>query len=227
MDPATTGLGTAMREPQDNRWELFKARLGQRIGAEDAAAWLGGLRLEALEPQRVVLSGIPNSFFKSRILHPFRPATLSALGESFPEIAFGRQPELELRVAAENGAARPRPAAAAALACASTPPEAGSAPAAARQPEAGERNPLETFLAAPGAAAALGFARNVAASPGARYNPLLLVGASGLGKTHLVQGIARALRDRQPTWNVLYVTGEAFKNEVLDGITHRRMAAVR
>jgi chromosomal replication initiator protein len=56
------------------------------------------------------------------------------------------------------------------------------------------------------------------------------VGESGLGKTHLLQAIAAGLREQtgpDPDAPVLYVTGEDFKNAVLDGITHKRMPALR
>jgi chromosomal replication initiator protein len=67
----------------------------------------------------------------------------------------------------------------------------------------------------------------VVEEPGRRYNPLLLVGASGLGKTHLLHAIAQGLRERHGLTQVRTVTGEAFKNEVLDGITRKRMPVVR
>lgn len=43
---------------------------------------------------------------------------------------------------------------------------------------------------------ALDAARAVVESPGARYNPLVVVGPSGVGKTHLLHGIGNALQAR-------------------------------
>ena len=55
---------------------------------------------------------------------------------------------------------------------------------------------------------AISAARAVAGSPGAAYNPLLVYGASGLGKTHLVSAIAHHARIERPELRVEVSTGE-------------------
>jgi chromosomal replication initiator protein len=52
----------------------------------------------------------------------------------------------------------------------------------------------------------------------AAFSPLFLHGASGLGKTHLLQGIARQYLKRRPGSRVRYVTAEAFTNEYITAI---------
>ena len=51
-----------------------------------------------------------------------------------------------------------------------------------------------------------------ATAPGAVYNPLFIHGASGLGKTHLLQSIAREVRKRNPKARVEYISSEKFGN---------------
>lgn len=60
----------------------------------------------------------------------------------------------------------------------------------------------------------------VAEEPGNAYNPLFLYGASGLGKTHLIQAIANYTLDKNPNAKVLYVTSENFTNELINSIKH-------
>jgi chromosomal replication initiator protein len=46
-------------------------------------------------------------------------------------------------------------------------------------------------------------------------NPLFIHSSSGLGKTHLIQGLAVAFRDRHPTCNVQYLRCEQFTNDFI------------
>src|SRR6266851_3979944 len=66
-----------------------------------------------------------------------------------------------------------------------------------------------------------------AEAPGKTYNPLFVYGATGLGKTHLMQAIAHAVLDRNPETRLLYVGAEQFINEVIESIHARTMAEFR
>ena len=66
----------------------------------------------------------------------------------------------------------------------------------------------------------------VAESPGEAYNPLYLYGGPGLGKTHLMHSIGHFIFEQNPNMKVLYVTSEAFTNEVIESIRSGNSAAM-
>lgn len=62
-----------------------------------------------------------------------------------------------------------------------------------------------------------GFA--VAKKPGGTsFNPLLLYGGNGLGKTHLAHAIGIEIKDRYPEKTVLYVSAEKFQQQFVEAI---------
>lgn len=69
-------------------------------------------------------------------------------------------------------------------------------------------------------------AQAVAIDPSRRYNPLYLYGGVGMGKTHLMHAIGRALIARGKM-RIIYTTSERFTNEVVSGIKHGRMSQLR
>jgi chromosomal replication initiator protein len=90
-----------------------------------------------------------------------------------------------------------------------------------------ERYTFDTFVIGKSNELAAAAAHAAAESPGKTYNPLFIYGATGLGKTHLMQAIAHTVCLRQPDTRVLYVGAEQFINEVIESIHSRTMPEFR
>jgi chromosomal replication initiator protein len=90
-----------------------------------------------------------------------------------------------------------------------------------------ERFTFETFVIGKSNELAAAAAHAIAEAPGKTYNPLFIYGATGLGKTHLMQAIAHARCRRSPDTRVLYVGAEQFLNEVIESIHSRTMPEFR
>lgn len=103
---------------------------------------------------------------------------------------------------------------------------AGAAANGSMQP-LNERYTFETFVIGKSNELAAAAAHAIAEAPGKTYNPLFIYGATGLGKTHLMQAIAHARLERAPDTRVLYVGAEQFLNEVIESIHSRTMPDFR
>ena len=73
---------------------------------------------------------------------------------------------------------------------------------------------FETFVVGPGNRLAAAAARRVADAPGTSYNPLFIYSMSGLGKSHILNGIAHYAARVHPGFGVVYITVESFLNEL-------------
>ena len=64
-------------------------------------------------------------------------------------------------------------------------------------------------------------AHAAAQAPGKVYNPLFLYGATGLGKTHLMQAVAHEIQTRKPDTRIAFVGTEQFTNDLVASIQGR------
>ena len=63
-------------------------------------------------------------------------------------------------------------------------------------------------------------ASQIAQKPGEAYNPLLLYGSTGLGKTHLLHAIGNLIREQNPGTKVLYLDSERFVSDMIRALRH-------
>jgi chromosomal replication initiator protein len=73
---------------------------------------------------------------------------------------------------------------------------------------------FDTFVEGDSNVMALTAARSVAEAPGnTKFNPLIIYGGTGLGKTHLLQAIGHYAQAECTVGQVVYITSEEFTNE--------------
>ena len=156
-----------------------------------------GLRHDAL------VVGAPNKLVKDRIEHRYADDVSAALAE-----VGGKEIDVIVELAPRPRASTVRPLSVVA-----------DEPAGAANAEPGDtRFTFDTFVTGASNRFAHAAALAVAETPGRSFNPLLIYGEAGLGKTHLLHAIDAYVRAHYPQLRVRYVSLEAFMNDFVEAI---------
>lgn len=86
---------------------------------------------------------------------------------------------------------------------------------------------FESFVVGPQGRVPYGVALAVAERPSEEYNPLLIYGPTGSGKSHLLHAIGNHITVANPESSVLYVSAEQFGNELIVAIRQHSTAGFR
>ena len=86
---------------------------------------------------------------------------------------------------------------------------------------------FDTFVVGPSNKLAYAASMAVAEHPAQNYNPLLIYGDSGLGKTHLLYAIANVIRKNDRNAKIVYIKGDDFINEFIELIRAGRGSEFR
>jgi chromosomal replication initiator protein len=179
-------------------------------------AWFSTTRALALEGD-VLEVGVPNEFTRSWIEGHF--------SELVRRAATDADPGMSVRFCVADGAPLPP----------QVQPSRHSAKAksARRGRRAEQAEPLRSkytfgsFVIGSSNRFAHAAALAVAEAPGQAYNPLVIYGDTGLGKTHLLQAIAHYVLMHAPGMRARYLTCEAFTNEFIAAIKDKSMDAFK
>ncbi len=86
---------------------------------------------------------------------------------------------------------------------------------------------FQNFIVGASNQLAYAVAQAIAESPSTSYNPYLVYGGVGLGKTHLLQAVGHELLQRSPKTKVYYASSETFTNNLMEAIQQRRTKEFR
>ena len=215
-------------------WTEALRGLQPRLGSETYELWLRPLHVLGIEGQRLRL-GAPSSFMKEWFENHYREAVLEEI-----HARTGERYEIELEVApppksaTSTPEAQPEPGGDEPTVQAASPaidhvelierPANGDHP---RPPGLSERYRFETFIQGASNELAASAASAVAEEPGRRFNPLLIYGGVGLGKTHLLHAVGHHLYDTRKDLRIVYLTAERFMNEFISAVRYNQFDEFR
>lgn len=186
-------------------WQRCLERLDGELSAEDLHTWL--MPLQALEDGEGLRLYAPNAYTVDTV----RVQYLSRIGAVLEHL-IGHPVPVHLEV----GSARPR-----------AQRTSVAAATAALEP-AFEHNldpnyTFDTFVEGKSNQLGKAAAMQVAQNPGHAYNPLLLYGGTGLGKTHLMHAAGNMIRSHKPGTKVLYLRSEQFVGSMIEALRTKNM----
>lgn len=80
---------------------------------------------------------------------------------------------------------------------------------------------LENFIIGPSNQLVHAAAEAVVRRPGSAYNPLFVYGDVGLGKTHILQAVGNAIKERYKDKKVIYTTADRFLSDYIESVKKR------
>ena len=192
----------------------LRRALADKVGSERFELWFGsGAKLELGDGSLTFC--VPSIFLVEFLRTNFRRAIESACRETL-----GRLPDVQFRV--EQKACDPEPGRASQPARSER--QGNGRPAApAHRPEHRGRGSvrrfadLDSFVVGEGNRLAQAAARKVAERPG-ELSPLLIFGPTGVGKTHLLEGIWTAVRRQGQGRTAVYLSAEQFATGFLQAL---------
>lgn len=77
---------------------------------------------------------------------------------------------------------------------------------------------FDNFISGDNSSFAFNACKVIAQNPGTSFNPCLIYGGVGLGKTHLLESIGNYIDEHNPKMKIIYTTAESFTNEFIDSL---------
>jgi len=213
-------------------WDETRRQLRTELGEEEFSAWFSDIKYLRSGENSVVV-GFPSGFHRDKVkarYHNNIKAKLKKLAD--------REIVLEFEIVPDSKAENALPAQKANAAGDTAPDNpAGSSgnssenipakkPKKKQHPQMRDDYTFEKYIIGENNNFAANAAIAISRNPGTAYNPFLIYGGVGLGKTHLMQAIGNHIHESSDH-KVIYVTSEDFLNEYVQAIREKEMPAFK
>lgn len=181
-------------------WQNTLSHIARSIDAHRFDTWFRPLTVNDSGDPRILSLSAPNQYIAELLEKHYKKNILSTAKMFFPDIE-----DLSFGVSLQGNISSP----------------------SIRSPQKqvvsslllNKRFTLDTFVVGPSNQFARSAAFAVAESPGkTKFNPLLIYGGVGLGKTHLLQSIGNYILLKNEKSSVIYITSEEFYLSFIDAI---------
>jgi chromosomal replication initiator protein len=205
-------------------WNETMNQMQEELGENEFNRWFRLVKYQNAGESAITLA-VPSAFYREQIKSKYQNSIQAKL-----KLIIGRDVALNFEVVAAMKAAPAEPSAEKPV-----KEHPSEAPQIERkqapvQQQAKGRHPLlredytfERYIIGENNSFAANAAIAISKNPGTVYNPFLIYGGVGLGKTHLMQGIGNYIHEYSNS-KIIYITAEDFTNEFIQSLNENRTA---
>lgn len=205
-------------------WTEAMNQLEDELSEQEYAMWFNRMNYVRSDDSRLVVA-VPSSFYRDQVKQRYLPS----IEEKLYELS-GSKLAIEFEIMTLDGKAHTNGNGSSPRVKKEHEAKPGSAAKAEPKPRKKPKRPhenlksaytFETFVIGQNNSFAANAAMAIARNPGTAYNPCLVYGGVGLGKTHLIQAIGHTVYTEMDNVKVVYVTAENFTTEFIQAIREK------
>ncbi len=189
-------------------WEETLKQLQDEITEQEYVMWFRNMDYKHSGESQISLA-VPSSFYRDQIVQRY----LNRIEGKLLELS-GQKIVVKLtidRKSPKNRSSR----------VTRLSPKNTNKPRKKKHPQLKREYNFERFIVGESNSFAANAAYAIAKNPGSGYNPCLIYGGVGLGKTHLLQAIGNSAHEDSEASKIVYVTAETFANEFIYSIQNQ------
>ncbi len=197
-------------------WEETLNQIRSSISEQEFFMWFNNIQYNSSEESKIILS-VPSSFYKDQV----RQRYLSLIENTLYELS-GNKITIDF-IVKKNETAKPSKGMSSENE--NAVPHSTNKKVEKKKPHSqiNRTYTFETFVIGENNSFAANAAIAIAKNPGRAYNPCLIYGGVGLGKTHLIQSIGNYSYTAFDDFTIVYITAETFTNEFIHSIQNKTM----
>ena len=204
-------------------WEETVKQLKNEIGEQEISMWFSRIVYERASDTAIVLS-VPSEFYRDNVRQRYElfieKKLLELLGSRINiEFEIKAPENTDIRLSPKKNTHTPKDASSSTF---GNPQKSVPPKETKKHPLLNERYTFDKFVIDADNPLPANAAIAVSKNPGTAYNPLLIYGGVGLGKTHLMQAIGNALY-QNTNLKILYAPAETFTNEYIAHVNKNKM----
>ncbi len=199
-------------------WDEVVRQFQEELSFNVFSMWFSTMDYEKSGENSVTVS-VPSKFFEDQIKQKYK----TAIEKKFLELS-GKILVLEFIVKQKNSDETEKNEATPVLASEVKPQKKQEQKE--KHPSLNAEYTFDNFIIGENNKFAASVAMASAKNPGTSYNPILIYGGVGLGKTHLMQALGNQIW-RDSNLKMIYITAENFTNEFITALNQKSMSAFK